>query len=43
MILGTEPQSLSQDVETGHQKLAIIQFLGVLLFKGEHNILRLQP
>ena len=36
-------QSLSQDLETGCPKLAILKFWGVLFFKGFHNILRLKP
>ena len=34
-------QGLSQDIEIGCPKLAIVTFLGVLFFKGVHNILRL--
>ena len=36
-------QGLSQDLETGCPKLAIVKFLGVQIFKGDHNILRNQP
>ena len=36
-------QGLSQDLETGCLKLAIVKYLGVQIFKGDHNILRLQP
>ena len=36
-------QCLSQDLETGCLKLAVVQFLGVQIFKGDHNILILQP
>ena len=39
-------QGLSQDLETGLTgcpKLAIVKFLGVYIFKGDHNILRFQP
>ena len=36
-------QGLSQDLETGCPKLAISTFLGIQLFKGDHNILRLHP
>ena len=32
-------QSLSQDLETGCPKLAIVKFLAVLYFKGDHSIL----
>ena len=34
---------ISQDLETGGPNLAIVKFWGILFFKGEHNILRLQP
>ena len=36
-------QGLSQNLETGCPKLAIVKFLGVQIFKGDHNILRFQP
>ena len=36
-------QGLSQDLETGCLKLAIVKFWGVQIFKGDHNILRFQP
>ena len=36
-------QGLSQDFETGCLKLAVVKFLGVHIFKGDHNILRFQP
>ena len=36
-------QGLSQELETGCLKLAIVKFLGVRIFKGVHNILRFQP
>ena len=36
-------QGPSQDLETGCPKLEIIKYLGILFFKGDHNILRLQP
>ena len=36
-------QGPSQDLETGCPKVAIVKVLGVLLFKGDHNILILQP
>ena len=36
-------QALSQDLETGCPKLAIVKFLGVQIFNGDHNILRFQP
>ena len=31
-------QGLSQDLETGCPKLAIVKFLGFQIFKGDHNI-----
>ena len=39
----TTGQGLSQDLETGCPKLAIVKFMGVHIFKGDHNILRFQP
>ena len=36
-------QVLSQDLETGCLKLAIVKNLGVQIFNGDHNILRFQP
>ena len=36
-------QCLSQDLETGYLKLAVVKFLGVQIFKGLHNILIFQP
>ena len=36
-----EAHGLSQDLETGCPKLAIISIFGILFFKGEHNLLRL--
>ena len=35
-------QCLSQDLETGCLKLAVVKFLGVQIFKGDHNILIFQ-
>ena len=32
-------QCLSQDLETGCLKLAVVKSLGVQIFKGDHNIL----
>ena len=32
-------QGLSQDLETGCPKFVIAKFLGILFFKGDHNIL----
>ena len=42
-IQSTLRHGLSQDLETGCPKLAIVKFLGVQIFKGDHNILRFQP
>ena len=36
-------QCFSQDLETGCLKLAVVTFLGVQMFKGDHNILTFQP
>ena len=36
-------QHLSQNLETCCPKLAILKSIGVLFFRGDHNILRLQP
>ena len=36
-------QCLSQDLETGCLNLAVVKFLGVQIFKGDHNILIFQP
>ena len=36
-------QCLSQDLETGCLKLAVVKFLGVQTFKEDHNILIVQP
>ena len=36
-------QGLSQRLETGCQKFAIVKFLGFQILKGAHNILRFQP
>ena len=36
-------QGLSQYLETGCPKLAIVKFWGIQIFKGDHNILRFQP
>ena len=35
-------QGLSQELETGCLKLAIVKSLGVQIFKGDHNILKFQ-
>ena len=35
-------QGLSQDLETGCLKLAVVKYLGVQIIK-DHNILRFQP
>ena len=42
-VLVTYKQGLSQDLETGCLKLAIVKFWGVQIVKGDHNILRFQP
>ena len=34
-------QGHSQDLETGCPKLAIVKVVGILYFKGDHNILRI--
>ena len=39
----THTQGLSQILETGCLKLAIVKFLGIQNFKGDHNILIFQP
>ena len=39
----TVRQCLSQDFETGCLKLAVVKFLGVQIFKGDHNILIFLP
>ena len=36
-------QGLSQDLEIGCPKLAIVKFNGVQMFRGDHNLLRFQP
>ena len=36
-------QCLSQDLETGCLKLAVVKHLGIQIFKGDHNILVFQP
>ena len=36
-------QCLSQDLETGCLKLAVVKFLGVHIFRRDHNILIFQP
>ena len=36
-------QGLSQDLETGCLKLAVVKFLGVQIIEEDHNILRFQP
>ena len=38
-----EKQCLSQDLETGCLKLAVVKFWGVQIFKGDHNILIFPP
>ena len=39
----TTQQGLSQDLERGCLKLAIVKFWGVHIFKGGHKILIFQP
>ena len=39
--IGPWVQCLSQELETGCLKLAIVKFLGVQIFKGDHNILEI--
>ena len=34
---GTQFHGLSQDLETGCPKLAIVKFLGLQIFEGDHN------
>ena len=36
-------QCLSQDLETGCLKLAVVTFLSVQILKGDHNMLIFQP
>ena len=36
-------QGLSQDLESGCPKWAIVNILGIHIFKGDNNILRFQP
>ena len=36
-------KGLSQDLETGCPKLAIVKFLGVQIFKEDHNVFRFKP
>ena len=36
-------QCLSQDLETGCLKLAVVKFLGVQISEGDYNILIFQP
>ena len=40
---GVWEQCLSQDLETGCLKLAVVKFWGIQIFKGDHNILIFQP
>ena len=39
----TLDHSISQDLETGCLKLAIVKFQGVQISKGDHNLLRFIP
>ena len=41
--LNSPAQCLSQDLETGCLKLAVVKSLGVQIFNGDHNILIFQP
>ena len=36
-------QCLSQDLETGCLKLAVVKFLGIQILKGDLNVLIFQP
>ena len=36
-------QCLSQDLESGCLKLAVVKFFGVQILKGDHNILIFPP
>ena len=40
---GIPNQCLSQDLETGCLKLAVVKFLGIQIFKRDHNIFIFQP
>ena len=40
--LGPREQCLSQDLETGCLKLAVVKFWGIQVFQGDHNILIFQ-
>ena len=42
-LLCVQPQGLSQNLETGCPKLAIVKFWGIQIFKRDHNMLRFQP
>ena len=42
-LLNVLPQCLSQDLETGCLKLAVVKFLGVQFFKGDHTLLIFKP
>ena len=33
-----EKQNLAQNIETGCQKLVVVNFRGVFIFKGDHNM-----
>ena len=39
----TTDQGLSQDLENGRPKLAIVNYKGGLFFKGDSNVFRFQP
>ena len=38
--LQVQHRGVSHDLETGCPQLAIVNFMGVLFFKGDHSILR---
>ena len=42
-LVYTYDKCLSQDLETGCLKLAVVKFWGVQIFKGDHNIFIFQP
>ena len=43
VVLDNNLQGLSKDLESECPKLPIVNFGGILFFKGGHNILRFQP
>ena len=42
-VFNISVQCLSQDLETGCLKLVVVKFLGIQIFKGDHNLLIFQP